>query len=369
MRVCMLAIGVVVWVAQRPVPARAQSGTDVSPAIQIHPDVPTTLQLPDEIEGVWSIGGGEVMVKGVGSKLYLRPYPGTLAGVEVFIEVKTRTLHRIFPLRVVERAEDAQREVTVQAAEATPQGGAPAIPQEVPPTTPAPAASAPASLPSALPRLQSPDADHASALARAEPVAARAVLAAGSPRFDLSVHAIMSLVGVTALEVPGYVPEKGRRSHRGFGLRIAAAPRDRCWSVEAGISGERLDVPTVHVLDLGDMESEEHRVSGTWLRADMGLRVHAGTRWRPTADVGFGLQAHLRKTEKFEIMDEQRQRLKSSEDIDYSVVLTLGMGFQYQAGDVLLGIDAQMRQGVTADYRSMEVLLSVGFFLDEENEP
>ena len=49
----------------------------------------------------------------------------------------------------------------------------------------------------------------------------------------------------------------------------------------------------------------------------------------------------------------------------YRGVLTLGLGLQRRAGNVLLGVDFQIRQGVPADYRSVEALLSVGFFLDQ----
>src|SRR5690606_2560674 len=110
-----------VWL---PTLARAQTGTDVSPAIPVHPDVPTILALPDEITGVWPIGGDELMVHGVRSELYLRPRPGTPAGVEALIEVETRTLHRIFLLRVAERAEDATLRLVVPAPAAAEDAGA-----------------------------------------------------------------------------------------------------------------------------------------------------------------------------------------------------------------------------------------------------
>jgi hypothetical protein len=83
------------------------------------------------------------------------------------------------------------------------------------------------------------------------------------------------------------------------------------------------------------------------------------------AYVGLGLQAHLRKVEKFDVIEgDERQRATSFEDLTYGATLTLGMGLRRQVGDVLLGIDAQMRQGAPTDYRSMSVLLSAGVFLD-----
>jgi hypothetical protein len=179
---------------------------------------------------------------------------------------------------------------------------------------------------------------------------------------------MLSLAGVTGLEVPGYVPDKGRRPNRVFGLRMAAEPRDTWWSVEASVSAERLDAPTVHVHDRGDM-LQEVQVSGSWLRADAGLRAIRGTRWKPTAHVGFGFQMHLRKIEKTTIIMGRREPSDFNEDMPAGAVLTLGLGLQRQVGTVLLGVDFQMRQGIPADYRSVTVFLSVGVFLDKENEP
>jgi hypothetical protein len=41
------------------------------------------------------------------------------------------------------------------------------------------------------------------------------------------------------------------------------------------------------------------------------------------------------------------------------------MGLQRRVGDVLLGIDFQITQGVPPEYRSVEAVLSVGFALDQ----
>lgn len=365
MRMSLLLIVMVVQFVQLPAPARAQSGTEVSPAIQVHPGVATILQLPDEIEAVWSIGGGEVMVKGVGSKVYLRPRPDTPAGVEVFIEVKTRTLHRIFLLRVVDRAEDAAREVTVPAAAATPGGGAtaPEAPRD-PPALPEPAASAPASPPGA------PDADHASAPERAEPATERAALASGSPPFDLSVHAVVALAGATAVEIAGYEPDDARQSHRALGVRLAGMPRGAWWSLEANISGEWLAAPTVHGRNNRElMRREVLVVSGPWLRADVGMRVRFGTRWMPTAYAGLGVQAHFRVKEK-SIRDPMRPEDDEIseppvQDMPFGGALALGLGLQFRAGDVLLGVELHMREGGPGDYRSVAALWSVGCFLNQ----
>jgi hypothetical protein len=44
-------------------------------------------------------------------------------------------------------------------------------------------------------------------------------------------------------------------------------------------------------------------------------------------------------------------------------VLVLGMGLEHRAGNLLLGVDFQVRQGVPADYRSVTWLLSAGYVL------
>lgn len=369
MRLCPLAAVLAAWIACAvwlPARVRAQSGADVSPVIPVHPDVPTVVQLPDEIQAVRSADNLDIMVKGVGSTLYLRPRPDTPAGVEVFIEVNTLTLHRIFLVRVVERAEDAIRELVVPAAATAEPSRDTARDAPFGPEPPAPTASAPATAPNlapvpAAPESAEPVIEHALA-----PETERIDRPAGSPRFDLSVHGVAALAGVTALSVPGYAPDKGRRSHRAFGLRVAVMPRDTWWSVEAGLSGEWLAAPTIHVREIStEMGLKERKVSGPRLRLDGGLKAQAGTIWRPTVYVGLGLQAHLSKTEDAVVNGELRMPKDSTEDMTYNGVLTLGLGLQYQARDVLLGIDFQMRQGVPGGYRSVDVFLSVGFFLHQ----
>jgi hypothetical protein len=180
------------------------------------------------------------------------------------------------------------------------------------------------------------------------------------------VHAVVGLAGVTGHEVPGYAPEKGRSSHRAFGLRVAIRPRDTWWAIEVGVGGERLAAPTLHVRELVEgVKREEREVSGLRLGMDLGIRARAGTRWMATAYGGLGLQAHLSKVQDTTIIDRVRMPLPSAEDLTYNAVLTLGLGTLRRIRGVMLGIDFQMRQGVPAEYRSVVVLLSAGFPLDQ----
>ena len=370
MRIAVVMVVVAVWVVGAiwlPARARAQSGTDVSRAIPVHPDVATVLQLPDEITDVWSIGGDEVMVKGVGAELYLRPRPATPAGVEVFIEVQTRTLHRMFLLRVVERAADATPRLVVppQASAECAAECAEMIPA-APDASPAPAEPPATAALSA----RGPEPEHAPAAPVSppaapvpeaviapdvEPATARAAAAARSQRFELSVHALAGL-GTTALHVPGYQATYARQPHRTFGMRFVGWRPGSWWGMEANVSGEWLIAPTVH-RRMND--TTELHLSGPWLRADAGLRMRYEASLAPTAYAGIGFQVHLRDIETF-----KTDRYERSEDMPFSGVLALGLGLEYQAGNLLLGLDLHVRQGVPADYRSVAALLSVGYFLD-----
>jgi hypothetical protein len=80
---------------------------------------------------------------------------------------------------------------------------------------------------------------------------------------------------------------------------------------------------------------------------------------------GLGLQAHLSKIQDTIVTPVSRILQSSTEAMRLDGVLTLGLGLQRRAGDVLLGIDFQIRQGVPAGYRSVDAFLSVGFFLDQ----
>jgi hypothetical protein len=320
------------------------------------------LLFPEDIEAVWSIGRGEVMVKGVGRTLYLRPRPATPAGVEVFIEVKTATLHRLFQLRVVERAEDAARELTVPPATATqgeasasaiPRGGLPALPEPAPGTPP--------------PR--SRDTGQTSEPEPGAPAHAHTAPEPPGQHLVLSLHALVALAGATAVEVAGYEPDDARQSHRAAGVRLAAAPRDARWSLEASIIGEWPTAPTTY-----DKSNQARRevltLRGPWLRAEVGVRARLGTTVMPTAYAGFGLQAHFLELERETtsenpmLPDGDEVLVDRREEMPFGGVLALGLGLEYRIGDVLLGFELQMRQGMPADYRSVTGFLSVGFYLD-----
>lgn len=360
MKLCLLAVVMLVW-AGLPARARAQSGTDVSSTILVHPDVPTILRLPDEIEGVWSIGARVVMIKGAGSTLYLRPRPDTPAGAEAFIEVETSILHRIFLVRVVERAEDAMQEVTIPALAAA-ECAEPAI--DTPSVTPAPAeppagTSSPAPLPTDPapgPASIEPAAEHAG-----EPMAERAVAAPGPSRFDLAVHAMMALPGFTALKIRGYAPETALRPHLGLGLRIAATRKNSRWGFEVNVSGEWPAGPMIYGTS-NDGQSEVN-VGGPWLRAEGGMRVQLerAAKWMPTIYAGLGVQAHLRRSMGSDDLGKP-QLITTMEN---GAVLALGVGLHYRTRDIVLGVDFQARGGGPDDYRSIDVFWTVGYLLDQ----
>jgi hypothetical protein len=344
--------------------ARGQSpgaGIDASPAIPLHPSVPTILRFPDEIVYAQVQHRDEFMVVGSGNELAVRPQPDTPAGIDALLEVQTRTMHRYFKLRVVARAEDARREVVVSAAAVTPDGAAaPEVPHEVAPAMTAPVTSAPSAAPPPI----EPEPAEPKPVTAAD---AERVTAAGSPRFDLSVHAFMSLAGATALNVAGYEPDAARQSHRAFGARLAGAPRGASWALEVNISGEWPAAPTLHGKHDSDTSLREVlAVSGPWLRMDAGIRARFGTLLMPTAYVGLGVQAHFLEAETTRpdpLMPEDKVK-ETRQDMPFGGVLALGLGLQYRAGDVLLGLELHMRQGVPADYRSVEALWSVGCYLD-----
>ena len=189
---------------------------------------------------------------------------------------------------------------------------------------------------------------------------------AGSPGFEISVHAVAALVGATEITVAGYEASAVRQALRAFGLRLTGAPPGRWWAVEANIGGESLAGPTVH--GRGDETRREVvEVSGPLLRGDVGLRARVGTPWSLTASAGIGLLVHLRDIEHTaeDPFDEGTpQDDEPTRDMPFGGVLALGLGLQYQARNVLLGLDFQVRQGVPADYRSVEAVLSVGCFLN-----
>jgi hypothetical protein len=359
--------------------ARAQPGVDVSPIIPVHPAVRTTVLLPDEIERVQIRHGGEMIVRGIGSKLYVRPRSDTPAGLEALIEVKTRTLHRLIILQVVERAEDAAQEIVVPApaaeqAQAGPEGSS--------------VAPAPVEPPAPVPRLepervrilcdndcQTPlcqrsrtQPEHAKA--ETEPVTLAPVTEAATERagarrtspFALSVHAVAAL-GTTAIHVAGYSPIDARRSHHALGLRVTGHPHDTWWAVEGNVTWESLVAPTTHT-PVNAPPAPIIAVYGPRLRADAGLRGRFGTTVMATFYTGIGLQAHHLDIEA--IADpEHPMSNEGSGDLPFEGVLALGMGLEYRVGNVVLGLDLHIRQGVPGEYRSVSGILSVGFFLDQ----
>jgi hypothetical protein len=364
-KLCLLAVVMlvwVVWVTWLPARARAQSGTDVaSTIVLVHPDVPTILRLPDEIEDVWSIGPRVIMVKGVGSTLHLRPQPDTPADTEMFIEVKTRTLHRIFLLRVVERAEDAAQEIVVPAPAAAECADAVPGASSMAPAPAAPPAPVPRLEPEPMPAETAPVTPAPATEAATERAGAR-----GTSRFALSVQAVAAL-GTTAVHVAGYSPIDARRSHHALGARVAIHPHDTWWAIEANVTWESLVAPTTHT-PVNEPLAPIIEVYGPRLRADAGLRGRFGTTLMATVYTGIGLQAHHLDIEV--IADpEHPMSNEGSGDLPFEGVLALGMGLEYRADNVLLGLDLHVRQGLPAEYRSVSAVLSVGFFWTRENEP
>lgn len=357
-RVCVVAIIMVTCLPGGP--AHAQSGTDVSPAVPVHPDVPTILRLPDAIERAWIHYGDDFRVKGVGSEVYVRPRRGTPAGAEALLEVKTATMHRIFLLRVVARPEDARRELTVPAAPvAAHVDGASRSAVEPTPaaTTPAPTAAS-ASNPAPAPTADEPRAIQPASTAGD----ARAHATALSPRFDLSLHAFAG-IGFAGLDVAGYEPEAGFQSVHAFGLRLAGARPGAWWALEASVSGERPAGP----MTFRNSNDSEIEVSGPWLRAELGTRARlVQDNWMASAYFGIGAQTHLSRIER---RDPFGARDSLTTEMEHGAIAALGMGLQCRVRKVLLGLDLHVRHGGPADYHAEVVTLTIGFFPAEENEP
>jgi len=334
--------------ASLPTLARSQDGpaeTEEALVIPLHPSTPTVVQLPDEIVDAWLRHRGEFLMEVIGQNINLRPHLDTPVGTEAVVVVETTAMRRRFRLRVVERPEDAVRKIELPAGEALERFGE--ARQEVLPVVPA----APAPAVSAPPQPQPSHAGHASTPQRAEPAAA----ATGSPRFDLSVNAVVSL-GFTALDIAGYGPNTAFQPHRALGVRLTGAPRDAWWALEADVGGEWATGLMVFVA--GDGSRLE--VRGPLLRAELGLRAQVGTKWIPTAYAGIGVQTHLRHAETK--TDVRRESMKTMQD---GALLALGMGLHYRARDVVLGLDFQIRRGGPDGYRSVAALWTVGYVLDQ----
>lgn len=359
-----------------PGPARAQSDTDEVPVILLHPGVSTILQLPEEIEQARLLDREELRFAILGDRLYIRPRPGTPAGVEALLEVETRTLLRTFQVRVVRRARDAHLNVLVlpaegqQAIEESTPELPPVVPLEPPVAPVAPAVSVSTSGPGPA----GPPAGPEPAPTPAEPVPARAVApsterapAAARPRrIELSVHAVAAL-GTTAVNVPGYEALQARQPHRAFSMRVAIRRPGAWWSVEANVGSESLAAPTVHFVKPSDTVRQVILMSGPRLQADVGMKARVGSPWSVTTSVALGLLAHHRDIATGSVAGEGADGLTG--DMPRAGVLALSLGLEYRAKYMLLGLELDMRQGVPADYHSMSARVSVGWFLPQENEP
>jgi hypothetical protein len=356
MRACLIMMGI-----SLPLLAHAQSGVDVSPAIPVHPDVPTILRLPDELVRVWFMDSGALLVHGTGNQVYVRPRPDTPPGVEEFVEVETRTLHRVFLVRVTERAEDAMPEVVVPpaaAAECVEDAGGDAIsaPLMEPPTNEPGPAPAPASAdPGPGPASIEPAAEHAS-----EPITERAGTTPHPRLFDLTVHVALAMPGFTALEIRGHAPGTTLRPHLGLGLRIAATRIDSRWGFEINVNGEW---PAGPMLYDTMMERPKVDVSGPWLRAEGGMRIQLerAATWMATAYAGGGLQAHLRQS----MSTNNNGVAQLITTMENGAVLALGVGLHYRTRNLVLGVDFQARGGGPDDYRSIEALWTFGYRLNQ----
>lgn len=363
-------IALVVLRAELP---RARADEDAAITILIHPRVVTTLQLPDEIVHTWIDHHGETRVARIRDKLYIRPRPGTPAGLEASLEVETLTARWTFRLRVVARASDASREIRVVPVEAqAPEESTPVVPPGVlaEPVTPLVELTGPVTPPLAVTPEAEPAADAPTSEANApppEPIAgaetaessaerdtaagmARDTATAGAPRFDLSAHAVIGL-GVTALDFAGYQPNTGFQPHYALGIRLAGEPPGGWWALEVELSAESLAGP----LTYSKTPAPDLEVSGPRLRGMLGMRVQGGIRWMPSVYAGIGAHAHLRETKGSPWLEGA-----PSSTMKHGGVLALGMGLQYRTRDISLGFDVQVRFGSLDEYRSIAAFLTVG---------
>jgi hypothetical protein len=90
----------------------AASGDAPFPVV-IHPAVLTEVHLPDAVERVRVLDGQRVLIWANGHTVYIRPRDGAPRGHEVEIEVITATMSKRIMLRVVERADEAARHVSL----------------------------------------------------------------------------------------------------------------------------------------------------------------------------------------------------------------------------------------------------------------
>jgi hypothetical protein len=341
MRVGLAAVllAVLYW----PVPAHARR-VDASLEIPVHPQIATILHLPDAVERVRVYHGGhhpgKIDSTYAGRTVHVRPRPDTPAGADALLEVQTRTVRLTFWLRVVENAGDAREDILVMTRE-----------PERPAEEVAPGRDDTARRPS-RPTVSPPQP------------AARVPEAGLVPRrspFDLSIHAVAALPGFTSLGVAGFEPKNALRPHLALGPRFAAAPRGGWWAIEAGVLWEWLILPTKHTRAAPNgRQTELLEVGGSWLRMEVGFRAQLEAMWKPSLYAGIGMQAHFVRSE----LGQDQQPIRSTLEMTYAVVPALGLGLQRQIGDVFLGIDIQMRQGIPFHYRSVDAFLSVGYVLD-----
>jgi hypothetical protein len=341
--------------------AHAQSGADEPPVILLHPGVATVFQLPDAIVHARIHDRGEIRLAIVGDELFVRPRPGTPAGMKASLEMETRTARWTFHVVVVARARDARRDVQVppvdaQAAEQTP----PAIPAALaaPLALPAgPVAPPPAVTPGAAEPgtgVPSPASTAPAAPTDAPETAARDTELASRSRLELAAFAVGGL-GFTGARAAEYEPRIALRRQHSFGLRLTAEPRISLWAAQVDVNMEWLAGPMMY-----EGPDSILVVSGPRLGLEAGARASTGTQWRASVYAGGGIQVHLRRT---------RETDRGSRSImERGAVLTLGVGLQYRIrSKVLLGLDFLVRQGGLDDYNSVTGLLSVGRFLDEGN--
>lgn len=354
----------------------AQLGVDGVFEIPVHPDVPTMMHLPDEITRARVNPGKTMRVTLIGRTLHVRPQSDVPVGLDALLEVETLSMLLTFRLHVVERVMDAREELVVvamkseQRAEDGPVGAEHAMRIDTGAGRHgpghAPALAPPRAEPPAAPE---PPVDIEQV---APPERERPVLDAGPRRFEISVQALAGLPGITEQRVAGYESTDARQTQLAFAARMSGARPDNWWAVVAGIGLELPLEPTVHARATSSGLKEMLELGGPRLGMDLGLRGHIGTWWRPTVHAAIGLQAHFRNTHDFRRLLDQPPTEppieipgSSRRDMPLGGVFVFGLGFEHRRGDMLLGFEFQMRQGVPAEYRSMGAFLSAGYSLDQ----
>lgn len=330
---------------------RAQPGAGDAPVILLHPGVATVFQLPAAIAHARILDRDEIRFAAVGNELFVRPRPGTPAGMAALLEVETRTARWTFQLVVVARARDARREVRVSPARApAPDEPAP----EAPPAVPADAVTRATEEPTttASSPVPAPAVPEPPSAADDERPAETAML----PRFVLSAHAVAGL-GFTGVEIAGYRPYTALQGHHTLGLRLVGASRGHWLSLAADVSAEWPTGP----MAFRQSQALDLKVTGTRLRGELGLRASAGTRWIPWVHAGIGLQVHLRRAVETSFSEGP----ETVTTLARGAVLVLGLGLQHRVRSTLLGLDFQVRQGGPDDYFSVTAFLTLGRLLDQ----